>query len=80
MWAFQEPMIQEHDIIVTVDVNLFVMTPKILDPIFQYPNKKLWVFAWYETAFIAPGIGEPFNQNLMSAEKRGEIRKINVTC
>ena len=72
MWAFQEPMIQEDDIIVTVDVNLFVMTPKILDPIFQYPDKKLWVFAWYETAFIAPGIGEPFNQNLMSAEKRGE--------
>ena len=79
MWAFQEPMIQEDDIIVTVDVNLFVVTPKILDPIFQYPNKKLWVFAWYETAFIAPGIGEPFNQNLMSAEKRGKIWKINVT-
>jgi len=80
MWAFQEPMIQEEDIIVTVDVNLFVVTSKILDPIFQYPNKKLWVFAWYETAFIAPGIGEPFNQNLMSAEKRGKIWKINVTC
>ena len=52
MWAFQEPMIDRNDIIVTVDVNLFVVSPKILDPIYKYPDKKVWVFGWYDTSFI----------------------------
>ena len=71
MWAFQEPMIDSRDIIVTVDVNLFVVTSNILDPIHQNPNKKIWVFQWYNTAFVESGIGETFNQNLIAAESRG---------
>ena len=71
MWAFQEPMIDSRDIIVTVDVNLFVVTSKILDPIHQNPNKNIWVFQWYNTAFVESGIGETFNQNLIAAESRG---------
>ena len=71
MWAFQEPMIQEDDIIVTVDVNLFVASPKILNPIYENRHKKVWVFMWYDTSFIESGIGETFNQNLMSAESNG---------
>lgn len=72
MWAFQEPIINENDIIVTVDVNLFVMSPKILDPIYENPDKKIWVFGWHDTSFIESGIGETFNQNLMSAESKGK--------
>ena len=76
MWAFQEPMIKENDIIVTVDVNLFVMSPKILDPIYENPDKKVWVFGWYDTSFIESGIGETFNQNLMSAEAKGMYESV----
>ena len=79
MWAFQEPMIDSHDIIVTVDVNLFVVTSKILDPIHHNPDKNIWVFQWYNTAFAETGIGETFNQNLIAAESRGE-RGIIVFC
>ena len=72
MWAFQDTMIKEKDIIITVDVNLFVVSPNILKPIYDNLDKKLWVFMWYDTAFIETGIGETFNQNLMSAESRGK--------
>ena len=71
MWAFKEPMIKESDIIVTVDVNLFVVSPKILEPIYKYPDKKVWVFGWHDTSYIESGVGETFNQNLMSAESKG---------
>ena len=71
MWAFQEQMINDEDIIITVDVNLFVVGPQILEPIHENPNVKIWVFQWHNAAFIDTGIGETFNQNLMAAESRG---------
>ena len=71
MWAFQDPMIQDDDVIVTADVNLFVMTPKILNPIHQNPNMKLWVLEWYNAAYVESGVGKVFNQNLMAAEAKG---------
>ena len=70
-------MIHDDDIIVTVDVNLFVVTTKILDPIYQHPNMKIWVFQWYGTAFTEDGIGATFNQNLISAESKG-TKQINI--
>merc|ERR550539_510273 len=70
MWAFQEPLINDNDIIITVDVNLFVVTNKVLDPIYQNPSLKLWVFQWHNTAFGENGIGDTFNQNLISAESK----------
>ena len=71
MWAFQEPMINDEDIIITVDVNLFVVGPQILKPIHEYPNVKIWVFQWHNTAFIETGIGETFKQSLIAAKSRG---------
>ena len=71
LWAFQEPLIRENDIIVTVDVNLFVTTKKILDPIYENPDMNIWVFQWHNTAFGKDGIGDTFNQNLISAESKG---------
>ena len=71
LWAFQETTIDENDIIVTVDANLFVMTPKILDPIYQNPSMKIWIFQYDRAAFIDQGIGETFNQNLVGATRKG---------
>ena len=71
MWAFQEPMIKDDDIIINVDVNLFVATSKILDPIFNNPGLKVWNFQWHRSAFVNTSIGETFNQNLMSAKSEG---------
>ena len=71
MWAFQEPMIKDDDIIINVDVNLFVATSKILDPIFNNPDLKVWNFQWHRSAFVNTSIGETFNQNLMSAKSEG---------
>jgi len=70
MWAFQDPMVRDDDIIVTVDVNLFVVTPKILDPIHENPDLKVWVYQWDRAAFVESGIGETFNQNLICAEAK----------
>ena len=72
-WAFQEPMIEDNDIIITVDVNLFVATTEILKPIFDNPDLKIWVFQWHNVAFVETGIGETFNQNLISAESKGNL-------
>ena len=66
-------MIDEHDLIITVDVNLFVQTKKILAPIYENPNMKIWVFQWHNSAFGKDGIGDTFNQNLISAESKGKI-------
>ena len=71
MWAFQEPIIRDEDIIITVDVNLFVATPNILDPIYENPDLKIWNFQWHRAAFVNTTIGETFNQNLISAESKG---------
>ena len=72
MWGFQEPVIDSRDIVVTVDVNLFVVTSKILDPIvYAHPNKKVWVFQWHNTGFSKPTVDETFNQNLIAAESKG---------
>ena len=71
MWAFQEPMIKDDDIIINVDVNLFVATSRILDPISNNPDLKVWNFQWHRSAFVNTSIGETFNQNLMSAKSKG---------
>jgi hypothetical protein len=80
MWAFQETSIGENDIIVTVDANLFVMTPKILDPIHQNPNMKIWIFQYDRGAFKKQGIGETFNQNLIATKAKGTLLKFVLVC
>ena len=72
LWAFQEDEINDSDIIVTADANLFVMVPDILDPITQNPDMKTWIFQYDRAANKDKGFGETFNQNLIAARAKGK--------
>ena len=71
LWAFQEELIKDNDIIITVDANLFVMSSDILNPIFKNPDMKLWVFQYDRAKDKSKGFGETFNQNLIAARAKG---------
>ena len=80
MWAFQDPMINDNDVVVTADVDLYVLTPKILDPIDKHPELKVWLFQYDFTAFYSSDsqnpLGKTFNQNLISATSKGTPQSI----
>lgn len=44
MFAFGHPLVKPDDVVMTVDVNLFLMTGKILDPIYENPDKLAWIY------------------------------------
>ena len=75
MWAFQDHMIDDNDVVITADVDLYVMTPKILDPIHEHPDVKVWLFQYDYTAANSIKFGETFKQNLISATAKGWFRK-----
>ena len=62
LFLYQRPFIKPNDVIVTVDVNLFVMASHILEPIDQFDSMQAWIFQYEETAHIQSGFGETFNQ------------------
>ena len=72
LWAFQEDVVKDNDIIVTVDANLFVMTSDILNPIFHNPNMKIWIFQYDRAENKEEGYGNTFNQNLIAAKPKGK--------
>ena len=67
MWAFNDPMVKDDDIVITIDVNAFIMTSKILDPIYENPRNSIWVFQYEDTADISEDIGASFNENFIAA-------------
>jgi len=66
MFAAENSHVSDTDIVVTVDINLFVMTPKILQFLDQYPGMKVWIPQYHDTADISTGTGETFNLNLIA--------------
>ena len=64
--AFTNPRIEDDDVVVTFDVNGFVMNDTILDPIYEHPRMRAWIFQYADTAGIVSGTGETFNQNLIA--------------
>ena len=75
MFASDNPQVSDTDIVVTVDINLFVMTPNILRFLDQHPNMNVWLPQYFDTADIATGTGETFNLNLI-AMKAGAWKHI----
>ena len=67
LWAFSDPVVKDEDIVITIDVNAFVVTSKAINPIFENPHKLVWVFQYEESASVSTGIGETFNQNFIAA-------------
>jgi hypothetical protein len=62
MFAFGHPLVQPKDIVVTVDVNFFLMTDKIFDPIYDNPDMLAWIYQYDKSAFEKARQGESFNQ------------------
>ena len=50
-------LVRPDDVVVTMDVNAFVMSKKILDPVKFNPGKKVWIMqvVWQP---VIPGRGE----------------------
>ena len=62
MFAFGNPIVKPKDIVMTVDVNLFLMTNKIFDPIYKQPDLLAWVYQYEDSDYSTSGYGETFNQ------------------
>ena len=66
MFAGDNIQVAEDDIVMTVDINMFVMTEKIIAPILESPGMIAWVPQYSDSADISTGRGETFNQNLVA--------------
>jgi len=63
--AGDHPQIMDWDIVVTVDVNLFVVNDNVIKPFRDFPEKLIWIPQYEETVDVREGTGETFNQNLI---------------
>ena len=66
MFAVDNEAVADTDLVITVDINLFVMTKEILRPVLSQPGMTAWVPQYTDTASIPTGRGETFNQNLVA--------------
>jgi hypothetical protein len=60
MFAFGHPLVQPTDIVMTVDVNMFLMTNKIFDPIYGRPDVLAWIYQYDRSAVRTTDEGESF--------------------
>ena len=44
------PVIGDQDVVITADVDAFIMTPDILQPLEQFGDKAAWVWQYETTA------------------------------
>ena len=44
------PVIGDQDVVITADVDAFIMTPDILQPLQEYGDKAAWVWQYETTA------------------------------
>ena len=62
-------LFQQNDIIITADANVFVMSYKLLDPIYENLAANIWVYQGQETAEAQEGLGLTFNMNMIATTK-----------
>ena len=68
MFAGENPAVADSDIVLTVDANLFVMSPEIIRPLISSPETVAWVLNWnYENYTENTRYFElTFNMNLLA--------------
>ena len=44
------PDIEDEDVVITADVDAFIMTPDILNPLEEFSDKAVWVWQYETTA------------------------------
>ena len=47
---YLHPVIGDQDVVITADVDAFIMTPDILRPLDEFGDKKVWVWQYETTA------------------------------
>ena len=66
MLAFDHPLVSDEDIVMTVDVNAFLMNDGVVKPVLENPDMVAWVPQYEDTAHIRSAEGETFNQNFIA--------------
>ena len=69
LYAIENENVDDEDIVVTVDSNLFVMSKDILDFLDQYSNMTVWVPKYHDT-LNGTGPDATFNQNLIAMKAK----------
>ena len=59
MWAFDDPGVRDTDLVVTIDANAFVYNASSLNPVYNNPEKLIWVFQYQDTAAIPTDMERP---------------------
>ncbi len=57
LFAFNDPEVNDGDVVVTMDVNAFVVAEKVFSPILENPGLLAWVYQYHDTAHIRNGKG-----------------------
>ena len=47
---YLHPVIGDQDLVITADVDAFIMTPDILHPLEEFSDKTVWVWQYEATA------------------------------
>ena len=56
--AFRHPHVEDEDVVLTMDVNAFVMNDKVLEPIRDFPDMQTWILQYHDTVHGESGKGE----------------------
>ena len=77
MFAGDNAAVAETDIVVTVDANMFVMSPEIIRPIISSPERVTWVINWSSENYTENWryFEVTFNMNLL-AMRAADWRKV----
>ena len=54
-FAGENAAVAETDIVLSVDANLFVMSPEIIRPLLSSPDMVAWVINWNYENYTGPG-------------------------
>lgn len=68
MFAGDNAAVADIDIVLTVDANMFVMSPEIIRPLFSNPDMVAWVLNWNLLNYTGEGeyFRDTFAMNLLA--------------